>query len=125
MRGVESAPPVATRREVERKLRELIQRMDGAGDGVRGSLADALPDAKVIELTVTDLPGTYWTQLVSGSMHELHEGPAERADIRIQVQSDHLIELVEGRSSLLSSFLSGNVKIDASLGDLLRLRGLA
>ena len=125
MRGVESAPPVATRRDVERKLRELIQRMDGAGDGVRGSLSDALPDAKVIELTVTDLPGTYWTQLESGRMHELHEGPAERADIRIQVQSDHLIDLVDGRSSLLGSFLSGNVKIDASLGDLIRLRGLA
>ena len=125
MRGVESAPPVATRREVERKLRELIQRMDGAGDGVRGSLADALPDAKVIELTVTDLPGTYWTELASGRMHELHDGPVERADIRIRVQSDHLIELVDGRSSLLGSFLSGTVKIDASLGDLLRLRGLA
>lgn len=99
--------------------------MDGADDGVRGSLADALPDGKVIELTVPDLPGTYWTRLASGTMHELMEGPAERADIRIQVQSDHLIELVDGRSSLLGSFLAGTVKIDASLGDLLRLRGLA
>lgn len=99
--------------------------MDGADDHVRGSLADALPDGKIIQVTVPDLPGTYWTELASGTMHDLHEGPAERADIRIEVQSDHLIELVDGRSSLLGSFLSGAVKIDASLGDLLRLRGLA
>jgi hypothetical protein len=116
---------VATKRQVERKLRELIQRMDGADDHVRGSLADALPDAKIVELTVVDLPATYWTTLTDGRMHDLHVGPADKADIRVRLGSDHLVDLVDGKASLFSSFLAGSIKIDASVWDLLRLRGLA
>ncbi len=116
---------MATKRQVERKLRELIQRMDGADAHVRGSLADALPDAKIIELTVADLPATYWAKLSDGRMHDLHVGPADKADIRVRLGSDHLVDLVDGKASLFSSFLTGSIKIDASVWDLLRLRGLA
>jgi hypothetical protein len=51
--------------------------------------------------------------------------PPREAEIRIHVDSDHLVELVDGERSLFSSYLGGQVRIEASLTDLLRLRKLA
>jgi hypothetical protein len=116
---------VATKREVERKLRELIRRLDRSGGDVRGSLSDALPDPRVIEVAVTDLGVSYWTTLASGSMSTLHPGPAVDPEIRGRLTSDRLVDLVDGRASLFHAYLAGHVKIDASFGDLLRLRRLA
>jgi hypothetical protein len=116
---------LATKREVERKLRELIRRLDRSGGDVRGSLSDALPEPRVVEVTVTDLACSYWTTLASGSMSTLHAGPADDPEIRVRLTSDRLVDLVDGRASLFHAYLSGHVKIDASFGDLLRLRRLA
>jgi len=116
---------VATKRQVERKLRELIERLDEAGSDVHGSLADSLPDGRIIELSVPDLGACYWTEMAGGRMGPLRTGAAERADIRIRVNSDDLVEVVEGKASLFSSYLGGRVKIEASFLDLLRLRKLA
>jgi SCP-2 sterol transfer family len=116
---------MATKREVERKLRELIRRVDGADPDARGSLAGALPDRRVIQVVVTDLGATYWTELQGGRMGMLHAGTPTEAQIRVELSGDHLVELVDGRRSLFSSYLGGQVKIQASMGDLLRLRKLA
>ena len=116
---------MATKREVERKLRELIKRLDDADGGVRGSLAGALPDSRVIEVIVPDLGTSYWTELQGGKLGALHSGVPSEPEIRVHVPSDVLVELVEGHRSMFSSYLSGQVKIEASFGDLLRLRKLA
>jgi hypothetical protein len=116
---------VATKRQVERKLRELIKRLDDADGEVRGSLAGALPDSRVIEVIVPDLGVSYWTELAGGTMGTLHQGAPPDPEIRVHVPSDVLVELVDGHRSLFSSYLAGQVKIDASFSDLLRLRKLA
>lgn len=117
---------MATRRQVERKLRELIGRLDAAGSEVRGSLAESLPDARIVEVVVLDLAASYWTEMAAGQMGTLRPGPPPRqAEIRIHVGSDHLVELVDGERSLFSSYLGGHVRIEASLTDLMRLRKLA
>jgi SCP-2 sterol transfer family len=116
---------VATRRQVESKLRELIRRLDGANGDVRDSLSEALPEPKVVEVTIPDLDAVYWTELASGRMSSLHSGEPEDPDIRVRVDSDHLVELVNGEKSLFSSFAGGRLKIEASFSDLLRLRKLA
>jgi SCP-2 sterol transfer family len=116
---------LATKRQVESKLRELITRMDQADQEVGRSLSKALPDARIIEVTIPDLGATYWTELSNGKMHGLREGRPDEADIRVRVESDHLMELVDGKKSLFSSYLGGRVKIEASLSDLLRLQRMA
>jgi hypothetical protein len=116
---------VATKQQVERKLRELIKRLDSADGDVQGSLAGALPDARTIEVIVPDLALSYWTDLTGGRMGPLHQGAPPSPDIRIHVASDVLVDLVDGQRSLFSSYVSGQVKIEASFGDLLRLRKLA
>ena len=116
---------MATKQQVERKLLELIMRLDGADGKVHGSLADTLGEPKVIEVEVPDLGSSYWTELSGGRMGPLQQGSPPQADIRIRVDSDHLVELVDGHKSLFSSYIAGSVKIEASLTDLLRLRKLA
>ena len=116
---------MATKRQVEGKLRELIARLAGADSDVRDSLAGALPQSRTIEVLVSDLDASYWTELSAGRMGTLHRGEPRDPEIRIRVNSDDLIELVDGRRSLFSAYLAGVVKIDASMGDLLRLRRLA
>ena len=116
---------MATKRQVEAKLRELIRRLDRADRGVQGSLSEALPDPRVVEVTVTDLGEVYWTELASGRMSSLHAGAPHDADIRVRLTGDHLVELVDGEKSLFSSFIAGQIKIEATFGDLMRLRKLA
>jgi hypothetical protein len=116
---------VATKRQVEAKLRQLIKRLNGADREVRGSLAESLPEARIVEVVIPDLGTSYWTELAAGKMDVLHEGSPRQAEIRVRVSSDHLVELVDGTKSLFSGYLSGQVKIEASFSDLLRLRKLA
>jgi hypothetical protein len=116
---------VATKRQVETKLRQLIRRLDQADRDVRGSLAESLPESRIVEVVITDLDASYWTELNGGRMHGLHRGTPREAEIRVQVSSEHLVDLVDGRKSLFSAYLSGQVRIEASIGDLLRLRRLA
>lgn len=116
---------MASRERVEEKLRELIERLNGRGDGIRDSLADTLPDRRTLLLRVPDVDGEWWSVLEDGRMDALHEGePETEADIRIRAESDDFIELIDGTRPLLSSYLAGRLRVDASLSDLLRLRRL-
>jgi hypothetical protein len=126
IRAAARGDTVATRRQVESKLRELIGRLDAAGSEVSDSLAESLPDARIVEVVVPDLAASYWTEMTGGRMGPLRPGPPpHEAEIRIHVGSDHLVELVNGEKSLFSSYLGGQVRIEASLTDLMRLRKLA
>jgi SCP-2 sterol transfer family protein len=116
---------VATKRQVEAKLRQLIKRLDQADHDVRGSLAESLPESRMVEVVIPDLGTSYWTELSGGKMDGLHEGSPRQAEIRVRVSSDYLVELVDGKKSLFSAYLAGQVKIEASFSDLLRLRRLA
>jgi hypothetical protein len=115
---------LATKGEVEAKLRELIARLNRADTDVRGSLADALPERRLVEVVVTDLDAAYWTEMTGGRMGKLHRGAATSPDIRIRAASDPLISLIDGKTSLFSSYLGGQVKVEASFTDLMRLRKL-
>jgi predicted lipid carrier protein YhbT len=114
---------VATKREVETKLRELIRRL-GETQEAQGSLAGSLPDPRIIAVHVTDLEIAYWSEMAQGIMGTLHQGEPERADIVVRASSDHLVEIIDGRRSMATAVLTGQVKVQASLSDLLRLQRL-
>jgi hypothetical protein len=116
---------VATKRLVEQKLRELITRLKQADNDVHSSLARSLPEPRVIQIDIPDLDATYWTEMTDGVMGRLRSGPPPNSDIRIRCTSDQLVQMVDGERSLFSSYLSGQIKIDASFTDMLRLRKLA
>jgi hypothetical protein len=116
---------VATKRQVESKLRELRTRLEQTRDGV-AALSQALPERRVIEVYVVDLDTTYWTELVDGRMGSLQRGPSDDgADMRLEVESDDLIDIIDGRRSMFSSYVAGRMKVEASFADIMRLRKLA
>lgn len=115
---------MATARTVEKKLNELLRRLDDAPPEAKATLARALSRPRAIEITVTDLKASYWTELAEGRFDRLHKGPAPDADIRVSAASDDLVDMIDGKKSLFSSYLAGHIKIQASLSDLMSLRKL-
>jgi hypothetical protein len=112
-----------SRDQVEEKLVELIARLDASENGAR-ALGESLPDPRILALHVADLGADFWTELAAGRMGQLHHGVRDDADIRITADSYDLVGLIDGQASLFSAYLAGRVRIDASFGDLLRLRRL-
>ena len=76
------------------------------------------------QFAVTDLDTRYWTQLANGRFDELHPGSAKDPHIRVSAASDDVVEMIDGNKNLFSSYLSGHIKIQASLSDLLSMRKL-
>ena len=115
---------MASTEEVQNKLDELIARL-GSNEEAARELQRSMPDARVIDLHVTDHDDHYWTELAGGRLGPLHRERHDSAHIRIAAASDDLVALVDGGASLFSAYVSGRVRIEASFGDLLKLRRLA
>ena len=113
---------VATRAEVDRTLRELVGRLDGAD--LNG--ANLPSDTRTILCVVTDLNLTYRAEYAKGRIRKLRvvKERAGEADVRITLPSDELVALSEGRSSLPMALLFGRIRVDANARDLLLLRQL-
>jgi hypothetical protein len=113
---------VATRAEVERQLERLMARLDGN----EANLRSAIPSRRVLRCVVPDLDAAWYSVVEDGHVSRPSAAPpdGQAADITLRVGSDDLVELVEGRTSFLSAFTAGRVRVDASIVDLLRLRSL-
>ena len=113
---------MATKDEVTRALERLMARLDGNEAGVRS----AIPGRKVMGCHVPDLDVSWFSVIQDGHVSPPSETPPaeEPVAVLLKVNSDDLIDLVEERTSFMSAFLSGKVRVDASLTDLLRLRTL-
>ncbi|GAA3605337.1 hypothetical protein GCM10022419_107700 [Nonomuraea rosea] len=82
---------------------------------------------RTLSCRVPDLDVIFYGRLHHGGLDPFtQEAPADGkpADVKLTVASDDLIALVDGRLDLARALLGGRVKIDASFGDLLRLRRL-
>ena len=115
---------MATRKQVEAKLRELIRRLEGASGQAHEQLARALPKTRVIQMEVPDLDALYWTELTDGRLGKLRLGLSDGWDMRVTADSDDLIAMIDGDKNLFTSYLLGNIKVQASLSDLMALRRL-
>jgi predicted lipid carrier protein YhbT len=113
---------MATVEECRKALEALVGRISELDADARAAhLAD-----RSMSVTVTDLGVTFVTQLGTdraGPVTEAAAG-AERANIRFRTQSDELIAIAADPRRFARAWLTGRVKVDASLGDLLRLRKL-
>jgi len=113
---------VATKDEVTRAIERLMARLDGNEANVRS----AIPGRKVMGCQITDLDAGWYSVIEDGHVSPPTETPppGEHVAVLLKLRSDDLIDLVEDRTSFMSAFLSGKVRVDASLTDLLRLRTL-
>ena len=113
---------MATVEECRKALEVLAGRISDLDAEARAAhLAD-----RSMSITVADLGVTFVTQLGADGAGPVTEAPpdAERANIRFRTDSDELIAIAADPGRFTRAWLSGRVKVEASLGDLLRLRKL-
>jgi putative sterol carrier protein len=76
---------------------------------------------------ITDLDVTFHGRIHHDGLEAFSDVPpvdGRPAEVRIRISSDDLLSMVNGELDMARALLGGRVKIDASLGDLLRLRKL-
>jgi putative sterol carrier protein len=97
-----------------------------------GRLSDLSPDERekyfgnrTISVTVTDLDVTFVTVLGCGDDPVREAAPGDPpADIRLTAKSDEVVALAEQPMNIARAWMSGRIKIEASMKDLFRLRRL-
>lgn len=112
--------PVATEDVVDRTLRDLVRRLETADVGRR-----SLPERRSLAVFIKDLDVSYTAVFGDGVISDLAKGePAGNEDVRIFVSSDDLISLASGKMGVGGALLTGRLRVDAGMSDLLMLRHL-
>jgi hypothetical protein len=111
---------VATASECEAALREAVARLADLDRDVRDRLAlDRTFSCRVPDID-TDFSARVEDGLVLGPVSR----PERDAQVKLTVDSDDLVALVRGDLAIGNALVSGRLKVDASVFDLLRLRQL-
>ncbi|MGH3211251.1 MAG: SCP2 sterol-binding domain-containing protein [Trebonia sp.] len=80
---------------------------------------------RTMSVNVTDLNVTFVTTLGSGDDPVREAAPGDPpADIRLTAKSDEVVALAEQPMNIARAWMSGRIKIEASMKDLFRLRRL-
>lgn len=111
---------VATEEECRTALKAIAQRVDALDEETRRKhLVD-----RHITCHLTDL-GVDIAMLLNTGGLDFADGRAPSAtQVRIELLSDDLVALTDGRLPFTQAWLGGRAKIEASVTDLLRLRHL-
>jgi hypothetical protein len=107
---------VASPEECKAAIAQLAARLAGPGD----HRAEGLD--RSVSAEVTDLGVVFRGHLHDGVLDEITTDEGPPAQIRLILSSDDLVLLARGELSLGPAWLSGRVKLQASLTDMLRLR---
>lgn len=108
---------MATLEECAAALGDFAARLGGMDESNAGLI-------RTVSLRVPDLDATFHGTLRAGALADVTTEPRDKAQIRLTIGSDDLLELVGGRLNFASAWARGRVKIEASFGDLLKLRKL-
>jgi predicted lipid carrier protein YhbT len=87
--------------------------------------AEHLAD-RTMSCRVTDLDVTFWTRLGPNGADGITEAPdgAEQAQIRFTAKSDDVVAIADDPGSFARAWLTGRLKVEGNIFDLLRLRKL-
>jgi alkyl sulfatase BDS1-like metallo-beta-lactamase superfamily hydrolase len=110
---------MATMSECETAVAHVATLLHGADDTVRAHAED-----RTVSLFVPDLDVVFSGRLHEGHLVDVTTDERDKAQIRLTIASDDLVQLVSGQLAVPHAFASGRVRIDASIRDLLRLRTL-
>jgi hypothetical protein len=111
---------MASRKQCEAALRTLAARLDELG---RGGKPTRTPDRTLV-CRIPDLGTAFSGELRDGSLRDISEGTRPGAQITFTLNSDDLVAVTEGRLSVAAAWVSGRLKVEASMRDLLRVRSL-
>jgi hypothetical protein len=113
---------MATAQECQEAFEKLTARLSDLDPGDR----DAFFSGRSFSCQVPDLDVTFVTRFGPQGADPVHLAAPEdpRADVRLTASSDTVVELADNVSAFPRAWISGKVKVQASMRDLLRLRKL-
>jgi len=79
---------------------------------------------RTLSCTIPDLGITFSGQLSDGHLTDITTETAERAQLRLTATSDDLVSLTDGHLNFAQAWLSGRIKVEAGVRDLLKLRAM-
>jgi predicted lipid carrier protein YhbT len=107
------------------ECREALQKLAARLGELSPAERDQYFGNRTMSVTVPDLNLTYVTKLGAGDDPVRELAPGEpQADIRLTGNSDEVLALAEQPVNIARAWVSGKVKIEASVKDLFRLRRL-
>ena len=113
---------MATKSECAEALNRLAAKMGGLGDGERAKhQLERTVSCQIPDLNVTFHGMLKDARLLNVTSYD-NGAVAPQGQIRLVIPSDDLLKLVDGRLNFISAWTSGRIKVNASFGDLLKLR---
>ena len=107
------------------ECRTALQKLAGRLSDLSADEREKYFGNRTISVTVTDLGVTFVTVLGSGDDPVREAAPGDPpADIRRTAKSDEVVALAEQPMNIARAWMSGRIKIEASMKDLFRLRRL-
>jgi hypothetical protein len=111
---------VATSAEVETAVRALAQRLADVDPELRRRYSAD----RTVSCRVPDLDVVWSARLCDEGLCGLTDAGDERAQVRLSVSSDDLLDLTAGRLAVPVAWASGRLRVQAGPLDLLRLRAV-
>jgi hypothetical protein len=115
----DGGPQVATVAQCEQALHKLAERLAAAD-----TANSKIDFDRWMTCTIRDLDLVFAGHLTGNRLVDIVEGDARDAQVRLTMDSDDLIALVDGDLKIASAWATGRVKIDAGVRDLMRLRSI-
>lgn len=113
---------MATATDVDRTLKDLVRRLNSA---TLDSDAQMPEGSRSLLIVIRDLDVTYTCVFTGGRIERLRKTEESGdEDARITVSSDDLIALATGKMGVGGALLTGRLRVDAGMRDLLMLRQL-
>ncbi|HEX9041025.1 MAG TPA: SCP2 sterol-binding domain-containing protein [Trebonia sp.] len=107
------------------ECRAALQKLAGRLSELSPADRDQYFGNRTISVTIPDLGATYVTVLGAGADPVREVAPGEPpADIRMTAKSDEVLALAEQPMNIARAWVTGRIKIEASMKDLFRLRRL-
>jgi putative sterol carrier protein len=111
---------MATEKECRRALEGLASRLREVDEHDRKKHTFD----RTLSCHLTDLGKTFSGALEDGHIVGITTDPAPKAQIRLTMTSDDLVALTDGELSFGQAWLSGRVKVEGGVRDLLKLRSM-
>jgi hypothetical protein len=111
---------MATEQECADALRRFAEQLASLDQSER----DRHRLERTVSCHITDLDVTFSGVLKDAQLLDMTTEPQPRAALRLAMSSDDLLLLVDGEIDFLRSWTQGRIKVQASVLDLIRLRGL-
>jgi alkyl sulfatase BDS1-like metallo-beta-lactamase superfamily hydrolase len=114
---------VATVEDCEQALHALAERLSSADAAARGRVGFD----RTLSCLLSEPDVNFAGRLRTGSLTDIRQvsaAEATTAKVRLHMRGDDLIKLVAGELKMASAWASGQVKIEASVLDLVKLRSI-